>query len=127
MSSYDRFRRRIAPVAFALALGFIAYDTCQKQERTEATIVLDFGDVEPTVRAVEAEIWMDGDPVTTYRREAQPGGLLGPARFDTSLPGTEGELRLTVDLGDGDQRQITRNLHVREGATMTVRLEHDLR
>lgn len=127
MSTYDLFRRRIAPVAFALALGFIAYDTCDKHERTHATIVLDFGAAEPDVRAVEAEIWMNGEQVTQFRRNALEGGRIGDIRFETSLPDTEGELRVGVDLANGSHEQTTRTLHVTEGATVTFRLERDMR
>ena len=44
MSKYDLFRRRIAPVAFLLALGLIAFDTCGKEERTRATFADRFPD-----------------------------------------------------------------------------------
>jgi len=127
VSKYDLFRRRIAPVAFVLALGFIAYDTCSKHERTHATIVLDFGAAAADVRAVDAEIWMNGEQVMHFRRNALEGGQIGAARFETSLPDTEGELRVAVDMADGSHRQATRTLRVDEGATVTFRLERDLR
>jgi hypothetical protein len=127
VSKYELFRRRIAPVAFVLALGFIAYDTCDKHERTHATVVLDFGAAERDVRGVEAEIWMNGEQVTQFRRTASEGATIGVARFATSLPDTTGELRVVVDLDGGVQRTIAKPLHVQEGATVTVRLERDLR
>ena len=127
VSKYDLFRRRIAPVAFILALGFIAYDTCDKHQRTHATIVLDFGAAEREVRAVEAEIWMNGEQVTQFRRSAAEGAYIGPARFDASLPDTEGELRIAVDLAGGVRRHATKSLHVQEDATVTIRLERELR
>jgi hypothetical protein len=126
VTRYDLFRRRIAPIALVLALGFIGWDTCQKHERTHATVVLDFGASEREVRAVEAAIWMNGEQVTQFRREATEGRYIGAARFETSLPDTDGELRIDVDLASGRQVHITRTLHVDEGATVTVRLEHDL-
>lgn len=127
MSKYDLFRRRIAPVAFVLALGLIAYDTCDKHQRTHATFVLDFGTVEPDVRAVEAEIWMNGDRVTFFRREAPAGGVIGASRFETSLPDTHGEMRVDVDLASGVHKHVVRKLEVVEGSTTTIRLDHDLR
>jgi hypothetical protein len=127
VSKYDLFRRRIAPVAFVLALGLIAYDTCQKHERTHAAIVLDFGAAEPDVRSVEAEIWMNGEQVTQFRRAAAEGAYIGAARFETSLPDTQGELRVMVELANGARRHAIKPLHVQEGATVTIRLERDLR
>jgi hypothetical protein len=127
VTKYDLLRKRIAPVAFVLALGLIAYDACDKKERTHATVVLDFGAAVHDVRAVEAEIWMNGEQVTQFRREAaSEGAYIGPARFETSLPETDGELRLDVDLRAGARKHITKTLHVDEGATVTIHLEHDL-
>ena len=125
--TYDLFRKRIAPVAFVLALGFIGWDTCKKHERTHATIVLDLGVAERDVRAIEAEIWMNGEQVTQFRRSALEGGRLGAPRFEASLPDTEGELRVGVELADGSHKQTTRTIHVDEGATVTFRLERHLR
>lgn len=127
MTRYDQFRRRIAPVAFGLAIAFIAYDTCTKQERTSATVVLDFGAAAPDVRSVEASVWMDGEPVTEFRRTALDGMQIGRAQFKATLPGDRGELRADVELRSGDRRNITRTLHVTEGGTITVQLERDLR
>jgi hypothetical protein len=124
--TYDLFRRRIAPVAFVLALGFIGWDTCKTHERTHATIVLDLGVAERDVRAIEAEIWMNGEQVTEFRREAPEGAFIGAARFQTSLPDTEGEVRIDADLASGKRVHMTRTLHLDEGATVTIRLEHDL-
>jgi hypothetical protein len=127
VSTYDLFRRRIAPVAFALALGLIAYDTCSKQERTSATFVIDYGAAERDVRSIEAEVWMNNEQVTQFRRTALEGGLIGTTQFKGSLPATDGELRMDVELTSGERRKITRVIHVSEGATVTIQLERDLR
>ncbi len=127
MSKYDLFRRRIAPIAFALALGFIAYDTCNKHERTTATFVIDYGEYERDVRSIEAEVWMNGEQVTQFRRVALEGASIGPTQFKASLPDTDGELRMDVELQTGDHRKATRAIHVSEGATVRIQLERDLR
>lgn len=113
-------------MAFVLALGLIAYDTCDKHERTKTTVVLDFGTVQPEVRAVEAEVWMNGEQVARFRREAMPGALIGPSRFEASVPDTKGELRVDVDLASGARKQVVRQVTFQEDATLTVRLERDL-
>ena len=123
MTKYDLFRRRIAPIAFAIAIAFISYDTCQKNERTSATIVIDYGAAERDVRAVEAEIWMNGEQVTQFRRTAN----IGKTQFKASLPDTDGELRIDVELKSGEHRTAERAIHVTEGATVTIQLERDLR
>ena len=125
MTKYDLFRRRIAPIAFGLAIAFIMYDTCNKHERTHATVVLDFGSAGDRVRAVDAEIWMNGEQVTQFRRVAQ-GRTIGHTEFKTSLPDHDGEIRIDIELGSGEHRPATRKLHVDEGATITVPLEREL-
>lgn len=126
MTRYEFFRKRIAPVLFLATFAWIAYDTCDKHERTRATFVLDFGAAESQVRAVEAEIWMNGAQVTQFRRQAMDGGHIGTTKFEGSLPDTDGELRIDVELPKAEHRQIARHIHFAEGATVTIPLERDL-
>lgn len=127
MTKYDLFRRRIAPIAFGIAIAFISYDTCNKQQRTTATFVVDYGAAERDVHAIEAEVWMNGEQVTEFRRVALDGSYIGQTRFKGSLPDTDGELRMDVELTNGEHRKVTRAIHVTEGATVTVQVERDLR
>ena len=127
MTRYELFRKRIAPALFLAGVAWIAYDTCDKQERTRATFVLDFGAAAHEVRSVEAEIWMNGAQVTEFRRQALDGAYIGTTKFEGSLPDTDGEIRIDVELPDGEHRFVTRQIHFAEGATVTLALERDLR
>ena len=127
MTRYDLFRKRIAPIAFLLVMGLIAYDSCNKQERTHATLVFDYGTVEPQVRQVDAELWMNNASVAQFHRVALEGGRIGATKFQVSLPAKDGELRFDVDMEGGVHKTFTRTIHVEEGATVTVPLERDLR
>ncbi len=126
MTRYDFFRKRIAPVAFLGLVGLIAYDTCEKEERTNTTLVLDLGAAAPRVRAVDAELVVGGEVIGTFHRVALPGLQIGPCQFDAAMPDTSGELRIDVDLGGGPRR-IIRQIHADEGSTVTVSLAADLR
>lgn len=126
MTRYDFFRKRIAPVLFLCVVGLIAYDTCTKQERTHATFVLELGDAEPRVRALDAELRVDGDVIGTFHRAALPGLLIGPSRFEAAMPDETGELRIEVDLGT-ERRKIVRRVRAEEGATVVVPLAAELR
>jgi len=126
MTRYDFFRKRIAPVAFLLVVGLIAYDTCEKQERAQATIVIDLGAAAPRVRSVDAQLIVAGDEIGTFHRAALPGHTIGPCRFKASMPDEAGELRLTIDV-DGDLRTIVRRVRAEEGATVRVPVEAELR
>lgn len=119
MSRYDLIRRRIAPIAFLLAIGLIARDSCNKAQRTHAAIELDFGDARPRVQAVDVRVIAGGDTVTTFRRAALGSGGIGPCRFDAVLPGEDGELQIDVDVA-GEHRQLVRRFHAVEGATVRV-------
>jgi hypothetical protein len=127
VSKYDLVRRRLAPIAFGVAIAFMAHQTCNKQERTSATFVIDYGAAERDVSSIGAEVWMNGEQVTQFHRVALDGMWIGDTRFKASLPDTDGELRLDVELRSGEHRNVTRAIHVTEGATVTVQLERDLR
>jgi hypothetical protein len=127
VSRYAQFRRRFAPVAFGVAIAVMAYQTCSKQERTTATFVIDYGAAAHDVHSVEAEVWMNGEQVSEFRRVALEGAYIGPTQFKGSLPDTDGELRMDVELASGEHRHVTRAIHVTEGATVTVPIERDLR
>ena len=119
MSRYDLFRRRIAPIAFLLAIGLIARDSCQKDHRTHTTAELDFGAARPQVRAVDVDVVIGDETVAQFYRTALPGNIIGPCRFQLALPADDGELRIDLDLG-GEHRRLTRRFHAVEGATMLV-------
>ncbi|MEJ7604399.1 MAG: hypothetical protein WKG01_41465 [Kofleriaceae bacterium] len=121
MTRYELFRRRIAPVLFLGLVGMIALDTCNKNERTHATIVLDLGAARRTIRTLEAQLVVDGELINTFQRTAL-GADLGPTRFEVAMPSKDGELRVTAN-----GKQVVRRIHAEEGATVTVSLEADFR
>ena len=120
-------RRRIAPVAFVAAIALLARETCNKQERIHATLVLDFGAAMPDVRAVDAELWIDGEQLSVFHRAALDGMQIGVAKFAAALPAADAELRIEVQLSYSVPRvRATRHVHADDGATVTIPLERDL-
>jgi hypothetical protein len=107
-------------------VGLIAYDACQKQERTHATIVLDLGAAAPQVRQVDAELVVGGDVIGKFHRVALPGSTIGPCTFETAMPEETGTLQIDVELG-GKRRSFERVIRPIEGSTVTVSLGPDLR
>jgi hypothetical protein len=126
VSNYDLFRKRIAPIAFLVAIALLARESCNKQQRIHATIVLDFGAAEQDVRGVDAEIWLDDEQLSLFHREVAPDHLIGKPHFETAMPRPDGQLRLDVDLG-ATRKKLTRSIHVEEGGTQTFELGADLR
>jgi hypothetical protein len=127
VTRYDFFRKRIAPIAFLLVVGLIAYDACNKEERTRATIVFDYGTAEPHVRAIEAELWMNNAKTARFtHRVTLEGARMGKTSFKVSVPDKDGELRIDVELEGGVHKQVIRAVHIEEEATVTVPLERDL-
>jgi hypothetical protein len=125
VSKYDLFRRRIAPIAFIAAIALIARDSCNKEQRNHATVVLDFGAAEPNVTAVDAELWVGGASFANFHRVALPGHRIGKTQFETAMPDPDGELRIDVDLG-ADHKHVVRRIHAEDGATVRVSLGPDL-
>ena len=125
MSRYDLFRRRIAPIAFLLAIGLIARDSCEKSHRTHTMVELQLGEARPRVRAVDVDVVTGDQTVARFHRAALPGALIGPCRFELALPEDDGQLRIDVDLG-AEHRRLTRPFHAVEGATMFVPIDGDL-
>ena len=116
MSRYDFLRRRIAPIAFLAAIALIAKDSCDKDKRTHTAVELEFGADRSDVRAVDVEVYIGSERVASFHREALPGSLIGPCRFQLALADEDAELRIDVDRGAAHQ-QLTRRVHVIEGST----------
>lgn len=125
MSRYDFFRKRIAPVAFLIVVGLIAYDAYDKDraERARATIVIDLGSAASQVRSVDAELTVDGESVGSFQRDlaVRPGEL----RFEVRMPKERGELRVEARVGETTKR-VVRQVDVEEGGTTTVSIGNDL-
>lgn len=118
--------KRLIPVAMLTAIALIAHDTCNKSERTHATLVLDFGAERARVRSVEAEVVVDDEVVGVLRRAAQPGALIGDTTLKLALPAQDATVRVRVDVGGGEVPLPERTIHVDEGATVTLPLARDL-
>jgi hypothetical protein len=124
VSKYDLFRKRIAPIAFIVAIALMARESCLKDQRTHATVVFDFGAAEASVRAIDAELWVNGAQLSTFHR-VRVDRHIGKTQFDTAMPDPDGELRIDVDLGE-THKKIVRHIHAEDGATVRVALGSDL-
>lgn len=127
MTRYDLIRKRIAPVAFGVAIVLMARESCEKHQRMYATFVLEPGAAQHEIRSVEADVWSGDTQLSEFRRNAPEGGYIGPMRFEAPLPEKDVELRLDVDLGARGHRAFVRHVHAEDAATVTVPLESDLR
>ncbi|MEO8552217.1 MAG: hypothetical protein ABI678_19710 [Kofleriaceae bacterium] len=126
MITKDFIRRRIMPVVLGVVIVLMSRESCHKAERTHATYVLSFGAAEPNVKAVDADMWMNGEQVSQFHRAAL-GDHIGPTQFSGSYPDHDGELRVDVELRSGQHRNLTRRVHADDDATVTVNLEYDLK
>jgi hypothetical protein len=126
VTTYDLFRRRIAPVAFALAIVLLARESCHKGERARATFAIDFGAAQAQVTAVDAELWTDDQQLAVFQRNALHGGTIGKVHFEAALPGKEGEMRIDVDAA-GKHHHLVRHVHAEEGSTVVVPIGDELK
>jgi hypothetical protein len=119
VSRYDLFRRRIAPIAFFIAIALIARDSCEKDKRTHTTVELELGADRSEVRAVDLEVFAGDERVAAFHRAALPGATIGPCRFELALAQDDAELRIDIDRGARHQT-MTRRLHAIEGSTTLI-------
>ena len=127
MTRNELIRNRIAPIAFGVAIVLMARQSCQKEQRMHATVVLEPGAAEHEIRSVEADVWANDAQLSQFRRNAPDGGYIGPMRFEAPLTQKDAELHLDVDLGARGHRVFVRHVYAEDGATVTVPLESDLR
>lgn len=124
MSRYDLFRRRIAPIAFVLALGLLIKQSCDGNGRLHATLVFELGADRAAAQAIDVDILVGGESAGYLHRTREFAGGFDPARtaFPISLPVADAELHIDLDLG-GHHRLVTRAIHVpADAATIVVKL-----
>jgi hypothetical protein len=127
VSRYDLFRKRIAPVAFVLAIALMARESCMKQQRDHATFVLDPGIALHDIRSIEADLYINGEQLSRFHRTAPDDAYIGPMRFSATLPQKDVELRFDVDLGARGHRAFVRRVQAEDNAIVTVPLDSALR
>lgn len=126
VSFLDLFKKRVLPIAFICGMAVLIQNTCNKQTRTHATIVLDLGEAAATVRSIDAELKVDGESNAQLHRTALKDLTIGPCRFEVSMPADDGELTIDVEL-PSMKKHLVRRIHATDGATITVPLGPDLR
>jgi hypothetical protein len=128
VTRYDFFRRRVAPVLFLCMVGVIVFDAWRTEKQNEGikgTVVIELGEAEPRVKELEAELIVNGESISTFRKPALPGSLIGEIKFEAQMPASDGELRFAIDLGD-ERRRLTRSVHLKDGGTIKIDLSRDL-
>ncbi len=126
MSRYDLFRRRLAPIAFVLAMGLLIRESCQKQQRTHATIHVGLPAQKALITAIDADVVVAGDTVGHLHRTATDLPIdARPLQLAVALPSDDGELDLELDLASGAHKRVVRRFHASEGATSDVVLTDD--
>jgi hypothetical protein len=124
---WDTFRKRIAPLAFLAALVLLATRTCST-ELARVEVALDFGAAAERVRQVRVDVFPRGDDrsVLFFERTYGERGVTSPPSFEAQLDAGAYELLFEVVLDDG-MRRFARVVEVTDQATITVKLERDLR
>ena len=100
-------------------------DRIEVRRPDPAVLALHYGSSVVHVRELEAEMIVRGEPVSTFRRAALPGALIGECRFEARMPEPDGELRIVIDLGDA-RRRLSRAVHIEDGAMVRIDLAPEL-
>jgi hypothetical protein len=124
---WDTFRKRIAPVALMIALVLLATRTCST-EIARVEMALDFGAAAERVRQVRVDMFPRGEErsVLFFERAYGERGVTSPPSLEAQLDAGTHEMLFEVVLDDG-LRRFTRIVEVTDQATITVKLERDLR
>ena len=125
MTRYDLFRRRIAPIAFGVAVALLARESCNKHEHADATFAFDFGSAAKQVQSIDVDVYVHDEPLSHFHRDALAGSTIGPTQFKAALPDPDGELRIDVALPSG-VRHLVRRFHADDNGIVTFPLERDL-
>jgi hypothetical protein len=127
VTRYDLFRRRIAPIAFGVAIALLARESCNKREHADATFAFDFGSAATRVQSIDVDLYDHGDFLSHFHRDALAGSTIGPTQFKAALPDVDGELRIDVSLATPPGvRHVVRTFHADDNGTVTIPLERDL-
>ncbi len=126
VSFLDLFKKRVLPIAFICGMAVLIQNTCNKQTRTHATIVLDLGEAATKVRSIDAQLVVGGDSNAQFHRKALSDLTIGPCTFEVSMPSDDGELTIEVELPTAN-KHLVRRIHATDGATITIPLGPDLR
>ena len=122
---YNRLRKRLAPVAFAVALVVLVRETCTSKTRHEVTITVDTAPWTDRVRSLDGALMVGAEQVAELHHEAHPGIPVGTVTFVAAVPSESAELVLHVTLLDG-VREVHKQLATPEGAAVSVPLGPDL-
>jgi hypothetical protein len=123
-----RIAKRLAPLAFLAALGYLAFQGL-RSERAAAEIRFVAGDRAAEVRRLEVELRRPrGEEVlgtfAASLERRRPGGELGrwPLRADAGSY----ELVIAMELAEGGRRDVRRGIELDDGAVITVDLAGEL-
>jgi len=122
-SRYEWFRRRLAPVAFLIALGVLVHQTCQSRDRAEVTVGLDYGAAAAQVSHVRADVMVGDESVSWFESGPPVPGV--PAQFRALIEGGQATVRIEVTTAAG-VRTIERKIVAEGGSAVTLHLGDDL-
>ena len=125
-SWYQTFRKRVAPLAFLIALVALTTRTCSS-EIAEVEITLDMGAAAADVRSLRLDIFPRGSDigVIQFQRTYPASGVSQAPTLRAQLDAGDYELVFDVALVDASKR-FQRVITVGDRATITVPLERDL-
>lgn len=130
-SWYQTIRKRVAPLAFLIALVVLATRTCST-EVADVEITLDFGSAAAEVRSLRVDVFPEDSNigVIQFQRTYDQRGVVEAPRLHAQLDPGDYELAFDVVLGDTAEdvasKRFARRITIGDRATITVPLERDL-
>jgi hypothetical protein len=120
-----KLRRRLWGLAFLGAIGILIWQTFDRHEIIQSTIVLELGPGSERVERVEVDLWAKGESAGSFHRDRLPSVPMGNPSFKARVPAADVELRIRLQV-DGQLIETTRRIVAVSGATITVPLARSL-
>jgi hypothetical protein len=123
---YDIFRKRIAPIAFIVAILALGTRTC-KADMAEVELTVSFGAAAADVRSIRVDLFKgdDVEPVASFNRSYGEAGAQTSPLLDAQLDPGMYRVDMTVGTVSGT-RHITRAVDMDDRSSITVSIERDL-
>lgn len=122
-STWQLIRKRIAPIAFVLALVALATQTCGS-ESAQVELVFDTGAARDRVAALHVDVFrVGGEPEPVAYFDATPGPRM---RWTLQLDPGDYRLGFRVTMRGGAVHSFDRAIVAENNAVITLALERDL-
>lgn len=121
-STWSVLRKRVAPVAFLIALVALAGETC-RSEAASVELVFDPGEARSQLSSLRVDVYRPGDSESLAYFEGRPGPRM---RWQLQLDPGDYRLGFRASMTDGSVRRFERTIIAENNAVISLSLARSL-